>query len=81
MFEFERTSIKIINQCDKMFGCFLPCGTAVNPDCPVKNFNPSFRPKTQLVKNLLKLRKTAIDNGMKLLSTDEILKQKHNNRL
>jgi hypothetical protein len=25
-----------VNTCDKLFGCSLPCGTAVNPDCSVK---------------------------------------------
>jgi hypothetical protein len=40
----------------------------------------TFKPKTKLVKQLLLLRKKAIKKGMKLLSVDEILADKHSNR-
>lgn len=36
-----------------------------------------FKPKTEFVKKLLELRKRAIRNGMKLLTVDEVLAEKH----
>jgi hypothetical protein len=39
-----------------------------------------FRPKTDFVKRLLAVRKQAILDGMNLLTTDEILKQKEEQR-
>lgn len=36
-----------------------------------------FKPKTEFVKTLLAFRKKAIRGGMKLLTADEILKEKH----
>jgi hypothetical protein len=42
--------------------------------------NKKFKAKTKFVKKLLTFRKKAIKKGMKLLTADEILTDKHNRR-
>ena len=43
-------------------------------------YKDKLKPKTVFAKKLLKFRKRAISKGMRLLSVDEILAEKHKNR-